>query len=175
MSDFARRVAALTGVAEEALQPLAAESLRSHAGAGREWRDGSQEWHVVRPEAAMLRAIAAAGLPCPAVEGEHENMLLLEHVDNDAVFSVKAWADIGAALARLHARCGESYGWPVDYALGTVKLDNRERRDWPGFWAEQRLIATARFWIGLARAGGAAIGAADDLSRRARARAAGDL
>src|SRR3546814_7264699 len=78
------------------------------------------------------------------LEGEHEGVLLLQHIDNDGVFSPLAWADIGAATRELHAVTGESYGWSVDYALGSVALDNRQRSDWPGFWAEQRLLATAR-------------------------------
>jgi len=145
VSAFARRVAALTGVAEAALEPLVAESLsevllvRRPNGSASVAKSGP----ALATEAAMLRALAAAGIPVPAVEAEHEGVLLLEHVDNDAVFSARAWTDIGAQLGRLHRRTGSTYGWPVDYALGTVKLDNRERRDWPGFWGEQRLVATA--------------------------------
>lgn len=145
MSAFSRRVAALTGVPEDRLEPLAAESLsevllvRRPGGAVAVAKSGP----AVVVEAAMLRALAGAGAPVPAVEAEHEGVLLLEHVANDGVFSPRAWADIGAQLRRLHERTGESYGWPTDYQLGTVKLDNRESRYWPRFWAEQRLVATA--------------------------------
>src|SRR3546814_7827755 len=85
----------------------------------------------------MLRTLAAAGVPTPLVEGEHEGVLLLQHIDNDGVFSPLAWADIGAATRELHAVTGESYGWSVDYALGSVALDNRQRSDWPGFRSEE--------------------------------------
>jgi fructosamine-3-kinase len=142
---FARRVAALTGVAEARLERLAGGDLseallvrRPDGRASVAKRDLSSG-----TEGAMLRAIAAAGVPAPLVEGEHDGVLLLEHIPNDRVFSPAAWADIGAALARLHGREGQHYGWPADYQIGTVALDNRERRDWPGFWAEQRLAATA--------------------------------
>lgn len=145
MTAFARRVAALAGLPEERLERLAggdlSEALLVRRPDGRcsvAKRDLS-----AGAEAAMLRAVAAAGIPAPMVEGEHEGVLLLEHVPNDRVFSPAAWTDIGAALRRLHNHQGEQYGWPVDYQIGTVALDNRERRDWPGFWAEQRLIATA--------------------------------
>jgi fructosamine-3-kinase len=94
-------------------------------------------------EAAMLRAFAGAGLPAPMVEGEHETILLLAYLENDGLFSARAWADIGARIRQLHDRTGETYGWPVDYAIGTVTFDNRETGDWPRFWGEQRLIATA--------------------------------
>lgn len=99
---------------------------------------------AVGSEAAMLRAIAAAGIPAPAVEGEHQSVLLLEHIPNDGIFSPHAWDDVGRFVRRLHDRLGEQYGWPVDYPLGTVELDNRETRDWPKFWAEQRLVSTGR-------------------------------
>ena len=145
MSAFSARVAALTGVPEEALVPLVAQSLSEvllvprPSGALSVAKSGS----AVAVEAGMLRAISAAGLPAPAVEAEHEGVLLLQHIENDGVFSPRAWADIGTRLAQLHEKAGERYGWPVDYVLGTVKLDNREARDWPAFWGEQRLVATA--------------------------------
>lgn len=145
MSAFAARVAALTGVPEDRLERLAGGDLSEVLLLKR--ADGrctvAKGGPAVGTEAAMLRALADAGVPAPAVEGEHEGVLLLEHVENDGVFSAPAWAEIGAALRRLHDRHGERYGWPVDYRLGTVELDNRQSSDWPRFWAEQRLIATA--------------------------------
>jgi fructosamine-3-kinase len=98
---------------------------------------------AVSTEAAMLRAIAGLGAPAPAVEAEYDGVLLLEHVANDGVFSPKAWTSLGVALRRLHEHHGEAFGWPVDYALGSVALHNRETRDWVRFWGEQRLVATA--------------------------------
>jgi len=82
-------------------------------------------------------------VPAPAVEGEHDGVLLLEHVGNDGVLSANAWADLGGWIGRLHAHSADLYGWPVDYSLGTVQLDNRQHGDWPAFWGEQRLAATA--------------------------------
>lgn len=146
MSAFVRRVAALTGAPEERLQRLAGGDLSEVLLLRRS--DGrctvAKGGPAVATEAEMLRTLAAAGAPTPLVESEHEGVLLLQHIDNDGVFSPLAWADIGTATCELHAATGESYGWPVDYALGSVALDNRQRSDWPGFWAEQRLLATAR-------------------------------
>jgi fructosamine-3-kinase len=145
LTDFARRVAALVGIPEAGLESLVGDSLsevllvRRPNGICSVAKSGP----AIGIEAAMLRTLAGFGIPVPAVEAEHEGVLMLEHIENDGVFSPKAWADIGLQLRRLHSRSGEGYGWPVDYALGTVKLDNRERGDWPGFWAGQRLIATA--------------------------------
>ena len=145
MSAFARRVAAVTGLAEDRLERLAGGSLSEvllvHRPDGR--LSVAKGGASVGTEAAMLRALAGAGAPVPAVEGEHEGVLLLEYVPNDRVFSPAAWASIGASLRHLHDRHGESYGWAVDYRIGTVELDNRQRSDWPAFWGEQRLAAAA--------------------------------
>jgi fructosamine-3-kinase len=142
---FSQRVADLTGVEEGRLRRLAGGDLSEVLLVPRE--DGAalvaKSGPSLATEAAMLRALTAAGLPAPMVEAEHDNVLLIAHVENDGLFSPHAWADIGAGLRRLHGRVTGSYGWPVDYALGTVALDNRERSDWPSFWAEQRLIAAA--------------------------------
>lgn len=146
MSALAAQVAALTGTPQERLERLAGGDLSEVLLLRRP--DGrctvAKGGPAVGTEAAMLRAIAGAGVPAPAVEGEHGHVLLLEHVENDGVFSARAWASIGEAVARLHAHTGEQYGWPVDYALGTVTLHNDPGTDWPAFWGEQRLAATAR-------------------------------
>lgn len=145
MTAFTRRVAELTGVGPEGFERLAGGDLsevlllRRYDGRCTVAKGGP----AIGAEAAMLRMIAGAGVPAPAVEGEHDGVLLIEHVANDRVFSPAAWRAIGVALRRLHDRHGERYGWPVDYALGSATLDNRESSDWPIFWAEQRLRATA--------------------------------
>jgi fructosamine-3-kinase len=145
VSVFSQRVAELVGVGEERLERLAAESVSEvllvHRPDGR--LTIAKQSPAAAAEAAMLRGFVAAGLPAPAVEGEHETVLLLDHVAHDGLFSPRAWADIGARIRALHERTGATYGWPVDYAIGTVTFDNRESADWPRFWGEQRLIATA--------------------------------
>src|SRR5687768_11338136 len=146
MSAFARRVYDLTAVPVDQLERLAGGDLSEVLVLRRP--DGrctvAKGGPAVGTEAAMLRALMAAGVPTPMVEGEHEGVLLLEHVPNDGVFSPHAWADIGAQVRHLHERRSESFGWPVDYRLGTVEMDNRENKDWVRFWAEQRLAATAK-------------------------------
>ncbi len=146
MTAFSRSVASLMGVPEERLERLAGGDLSEVLLLRRP--DGrctvAKGGPATGTEAAMLRAIAGAGIPAPLVEGEHQGVLLLEHITNDGIFSPHAWADIGASVRRLHDRVGERFGWPVDYRLGTVEMDNRETNDWPRFWAEQRLVGTAR-------------------------------
>jgi fructosamine-3-kinase len=94
-------------------------------------------------EAQMLRTLAEAGVPVPAIEAEYGDVLLLEHVPNDRAFSPRAWADIGANVRAMHGHEDGQYGWPVDYALGSVLLDNRQTANWPAFWIDNRLRAPA--------------------------------
>jgi fructosamine-3-kinase len=145
MTNFSRRVAELAGVPEARLQRLSggdlSEVLLVHRGDGR--KSVAKGGPSVGTEAAMLRALAKAGAPAPAVESEHHGVLFLQYVPNDRIFNAGAWRALGEALRRLHGRTGESYGWPVDYQLGTVELANAQQTDWPAFWAEQRLTATA--------------------------------
>ena len=145
MSAFAQRVSELTGVSGDQLERLAGGDLSEVLLLRRP--DGrctvAKGGPAAGTEAAMLRALAAAEMPVPMVEGELDNILFLEHVVNDAVFSANAWADIGDALRRLHVQRLETYGWPVDYRLGTVLLDNRPASSWPVFWGEQRLASAA--------------------------------
>jgi fructosamine-3-kinase len=144
VSAFAGRVAALTGVAEDRLERLAGESVSEVLLVRRAGHTSvAKKSPSVAAEAAMLRALAQAGAPVPGVEAEYENVLLLAYVENDGVFSAKAWADLGQLLRHLHGQASTAYGWPVDYAIGTVAFDNRETADWPRFWGEQRLVATA--------------------------------
>jgi fructosamine-3-kinase len=145
VSQLAQRIAALTGAAESEIERLAGGDLSEVLLVRRP--DGrctvAKGGPAVSTEAAMLRSLAGLEIPVPQVEGEFGDVLLLEHVANDAVFSARAWADIGRQMRRLHEAIDESYGWPVDYALGSVVLDNRQARDWPRFWFEQRLASTA--------------------------------
>lgn len=145
MTSFADRAAAAAHVPVERLERLSGGDLSEVLLVRRP--DGrlsvAKGGAAVATEAAMLRARASAEMPVPMVEGELDGVLLLEHIPNDAVFSERAWGSMGEALRRLHVRTGEAYGWPVDYRLGSVALENKERSDWPGFWGEQRLAATA--------------------------------
>ncbi|HEV2866056.1 MAG TPA: fructosamine kinase family protein [Allosphingosinicella sp.] len=145
MSAFSERVAQITGVPEAQLERLAGGDLSEVLLLRRPDRGVAvaKGGPNVGVEAAMLRGLAQAGVPVPQVQGEHEDVLLLEHVDSDGVFSPRAWASIGASLAHMHAQHGDRYGWPVDYSLGSVHLDNRAQSAWPAFWGEQRLNSTA--------------------------------
>ena len=145
MSSFAERVAQLTGARQGTIERLAGGDLSQVLLVRR--ADGHPVVAKASPaaatEAAMLRSLLSAGVPAPMVEGEFDGILLLGHVPNDGVFSATAWRDIGACVKRLHGNRAADYGWPTDYRLGTVELDNRRTDDWPEFWGTRRLVATA--------------------------------
>lgn len=145
MTAFSRRVAELIGADEDQLERLSGGDLSEILLVRR--NDGhlsvAKGGAAISTETAMLRAIAAAGLPTPHVEAEYPGVTLLEFVPNDRIFSPAAWRDIGEQLRKLHDRTGPAYGWTSDYRIGTVELDNRQIPDWPRFWGEQRLIAAA--------------------------------
>ena len=90
-------------------------------------------------EAAMLRAIRAAGAPAPEVLAVDRDVLVLEVLPNDGGLG-SAWTDLGSVLARLHAAQGENYGWTADFAFGPVAIINQSSGDWPRFWSENRLL-----------------------------------
>lgn len=92
-----------------------------------------------RTEAAMLRAITAAGVPAPAVLAANDAALVIEVLPAGGSVDA-AWGDLGRILAHLHATPGVRYGWPEDYAFGQVAILNAFADDWPTFWGERRLL-----------------------------------
>lgn len=92
-----------------------------------------------RVEAAMLRALRAAGAPAPAVLAVDSRVLVLAWIDGEAAIA-STWADLGAVLSRLHGTTGAAYGWHEDYAFGRLAIGNRVHAHWPTFWAQNRLL-----------------------------------
>lgn len=92
-----------------------------------------------RVEAAMLRALAAAGAPAPGVLAVDDRVLVMAWVGGGGALA-HAWADLGTALSRLHASTGARYGWPDDHAFGAFPIANAYSDHWPSFWAQRRLL-----------------------------------
>ncbi|MBK1625437.1 fructosamine kinase family protein [Afifella marina] len=92
-----------------------------------------------RTEAAMLAAISESGAPAPAVLAADEHALVMEVLPDSGSLR-NAWADLGIALATLHARRDGKYGWSEDYAFGPVAIVNDRAEDWIAFWGDERLL-----------------------------------
>lgn len=93
-------------------------------------------------EAAMLTAIAAAGVPAPKVLGVDADVLVLERLADDGP---PGQADLGRVVRRLHAARGPRYGWPLDYAFGAVAIENGFCDDWCDFWGRHRVLSSVPF------------------------------
>jgi fructosamine-3-kinase len=92
-----------------------------------------------KTEAAMLQAIAASGVPAPAVLGVSDEALVIACLPADGSLT-SGWASLGTALALLHRTKSNRYGWPQNYAFATLAIDNGWDDNWPRFWAERRLL-----------------------------------
>jgi fructosamine-3-kinase len=85
-------------------------------------------------EADGLAALAAAGAPVPAVLGVAHNVLVLERVGGPP-----DWPALGRAIARLHRRTGDRFGWHRDNFQGMTRQHNAWSDDWPSFYVECRV------------------------------------
>lgn len=93
---------------------------------------------LVEIEGQMLGAMGQAGADVPAVLFKQSGVLCLEWLEEGQA-ERDGWQRLGQTLRTLHGHHAESFGWPQDYAFGPVEIDNRQRSNWAGFWAEQRL------------------------------------
>ncbi len=142
-NDLAERAARLLGGGAIGVEPVAGGSLsrvlrvRLASGGSVVAKTGPSP----ETEAAMLRAIAAAGAPAPKPLAADDAVLVLTDLGDAARRSQEAERALGEAVARLHAAKGPHCGWGADYAFAHVAILNGWDGDWPGFWAERRLLA----------------------------------
>jgi fructosamine-3-kinase len=95
-------------------------------------------------EAAGLRWLAAPGaVPVPAVLAATDSALVIEWVAEGAADGYAA-AEFGADLARLHAAGAEHFGAPWAGVIAGLPLPNDQADDWPGWYAQTRLLPFAR-------------------------------
>ena len=85
-------------------------------------------------EADGLRALAAAGVPVPAVLGVADHVLVLEYV-----VGPPDWPALGRAIAGMHGATGNRFGWHRDNFQGMTLQHNGWSDDWPTFYVERRL------------------------------------
>ena len=91
-------------------------------------------------EAAALGWLAEPGaVNVPAVLGHSERVLAIEWVDEGSL-SPEGADRLGRGLAAMHAAGAESFGGPKPLRIGRLELPNEPGGDWPGFYAERRLL-----------------------------------
>jgi fructosamine-3-kinase len=141
LREFAEAGARLLGGALHRAEALHGGDLSSVAHI--DLQDGRQAVIKTGPaprfEAAMLRAMAAAGAPVPPVLAVDDRVLAIGFVAAHGTLG-DAWADLGRCLARLHSTTGKRYGWADDYAFGPVAIENGWAMCWPDFYAQRRLL-----------------------------------
>lgn len=102
-------------------------------------------------EAAGLRWLAEPGvLRVPRVLEIAEGHLALQWIA-PGILSPAGAEELGRGLAAVHRAGAPSFGDPgfaeqlgVQACIGSLRLPNQPRADWPSFYAEQRLLALAR-------------------------------
>ena len=91
-------------------------------------------------EADGLAALAGAGarVPAPVCSGEggEEAFLVLEYLE---MRGSGDYAELGRALALVHAVRGELFGWKRDNYIGSTPQRNRRSPSWSDFWRDARL------------------------------------
>lgn len=110
------------------------------AGRTPQGRDFVAKTGAARVEAAMLRAVAAAGCPAPEVIHEEDDLLIMSRLP-DRSATEGGWIEAGAAIRRLHSVRSDRFGWHESTAFGNAPCPAPLGHDWPTFWAEARLMA----------------------------------
>ncbi|MEU1937984.1 fructosamine kinase family protein [Streptomyces coeruleorubidus] len=102
-----------------------------------------------RAEAAGLRWLAGAGtVRVPAVHGHDGNWLVVDRVAQGRP-SREAAVRFGRDLAALHAAGAPAFGapppdGPADAYIGLAPMRNEPGADWPGWYAEHRVLPYLR-------------------------------
>jgi fructosamine-3-kinase len=91
-------------------------------------------------EANGLRWLAEANaVPVPGVLGVSRDLLVIELLP-DGTPTPRAAEEFGNGLARLHAAGAPSFGAPWPGYIASLPLDNTPGTEWPGWYAEQRIV-----------------------------------
>lgn len=95
-------------------------------------------------EGRMLRTLAGAGLTVPGVVAAEDDLLLIDWIDNDGRRSPAGDEEAAEALAALHARPADRFGFGEDTLIGPLTLPNAPDDDWGRFFRDRRLLHFAQ-------------------------------
>jgi len=149
--------AVAAAIAQRTGSPFAPHSVRPLGGGSihRAWQlgDGVRSYFVKTndPAAEAMFAAEAQGLQALSDAAEirtptlitvgasaEQSFLVLEHLDL-APLDATSGARLGEALAQMHHRFGESFGWHTDNFIGRTPQPNTTHPSWPHFFGERRL------------------------------------
>lgn len=98
-------------------------------------------------EARGLRWLAEPGVaPVAEVLGAQSDCLIVSWVEPSRP-NPEAAAELGAALARLHASGAPQFGAEEDGFIGSLPLPNRPADTWPEFFAVRRVLPYLRLCV----------------------------
>jgi fructosamine-3-kinase len=113
-------------------------------------------------EANALRWLAEPdAVHVPAILGFDERVLAIEWIEEGSLTTEGA-EQFGRGLARLHAAGADTFGGPKPLRIGKLEIPNDPSDDWPGFYAERRLMAL----LPEARLGSATVAAVEAVCNR---------
>ena len=85
-----------------------------------------------------------AGAPTPRVLHAADDLLIMEFVEGRNDFNAAAQRDCAERFARMHDATWESFGLECDTVIGGLPQPNPPTDRWLDFFAEHRLLHTAR-------------------------------
>ncbi|MFJ8186833.1 fructosamine kinase family protein [Streptomyces sp. NPDC096105] len=142
--------ARLTGRAVTGVRPLSGSLAEAALDDGRTVVvKRAEDAEAARAEAAGLRWLAGAGAPpVPRVHGREGAWLVLDRVEEGRP-GREAALRFGRELAGLHAAGAPAFGspppgGPVEAFIGRAPLRNVTGDDWPGWYAEHRVLPYLR-------------------------------
>ncbi|KOX24265.1 fructosamine kinase family protein [Nocardiopsis sp. NRRL B-16309] len=154
-----RRRDPVSGTMAERLTALLGREVRRAARAG-----SSHDWDIAYAELAdgtrlFVKALPREAEPSGVFTAEARGLEWLGEAPDSPVLTPLAWDDrivvlpwvheceptpqaaerLGRRLARTHLAGADAFGAPWPGFIGPLPLDNTPARDWPSFYAEQRL------------------------------------
>ncbi len=99
-------------------------------------------------EGQMLNYLANhTELPVPQVVHASQNLLVMEHIPNNASLSQLSQRDAAGHLAHLHAISADHFGFDWNTVIGPLCQINQKTTEWIPFFRDHRLIAmTEQAW-----------------------------
>jgi len=147
-TDAADRIEAATGARPAAAGPLAggciAEVLRVELDDGRRVVAKLAPEGGLAVEGFMLRRLAEAGLPVPAVLLDDDDLLAMEFVEAGGAIDGSAQEHAAELLAALHGQPAPAFGYDRDTAIAALPQPNPRTERWVDFFRDRRLLYMAR-------------------------------
>ncbi len=140
------RIAKALGIAVANIQPLGggcvADVVRADLADGRTVAVKRADIGL-DIEGNMLRDLAAAGLPVPAVVHNTPRLLIMEFIDGGGTIEPRVEEHAADLVAALHGHTSPQFGYAYDTVIGGLPQPNAMTDDWRTFFRDRRLLKMA--------------------------------